>query len=357
MNHLLSQYIKGSLSLNNHLVMAPMTRSRAINNIPNALMAEYYAQRSGAGLIITEGTSPTKDGLGYCRIPGMYSQEQIDGWRLTTDAVHKKGGKIFLQLMHTGRISHIANMPEGAKVIGASNIKAAGQMYTDVIGMQEHSEPEALTSEGIQEAIDGYVLASENAIRAGFDGVELHGANGYLIEQFLNPNTNNRTDVFGGSIENRASFVLQIAEKMADAIGKEKIGAKFSPYSTFNDMQAYDKDEVHQTYAYLAEKLNDLDIAYIHLGLGPGVQQKTLNVIRTNFTGTLILNGGFTPESAEITLTNNAADLIAFGRSYLANPDYERRLGKDAPLNSADFNNFYTAGKEGYTDYPFLQNN
>lgn len=357
MNNLLKPFAKGGLSFKNSIAMAPMTRSRAINNIPNALMAEYYGQRSGAGLIITEGTSPTKDGLGYCRIPAIYSPEQIEGWKLITKAVHQNDSKIFLQLMHTGRISHVANMPEGAKVVSSSNLKAAGQMFTDAMGMQDHTTPEALTTEGVHELIDGFVTAAKNAVEADFDGIELHSANGYIFEQFLNPNVNNRTDEFGGSVENRAKLVLSVAEKTALAIGKEKVGVKFSPYSTFNDMQAYDKDEVHETYAYLSAKLNEMDIAYLHIGLSPAVEQKTVDSIRENFQGTLILNGGFTAETGETALANAAADLIAYGRNYLANPDYEKRLDKNAVLNPIDFNTFYSADEKGYTDYPFLPNN
>ena len=357
MNNLLKPYAKGGLSIKNSIAMAPMTRSRAINNIPNALMAEYYGQRSGAGLIITEGTAPTKDGLGYCRIPGIYSREQIEGWKLITDAVHKDGAKIFIQLMHTGRISHIANMPDGAKVVSSSNIKAAGQMYTDTNGMQDHPTPEALTTEGVHEVIEEFVTGAQNAVEADFDGIELHSANGYMFEQFLNPNVNTRTDEFGGSMENRAKFVLTIAEKTANAIGKVKVGVKFSPYSTFNDMQPYDREDVHETYTYLAAKLNELDIAYLHIGLNPDIDQKTLDAIRSNFNGTLILNGGYTAETAETALENGAADVIAFGRNYLANPDFEKRLDKDAVLNPIDFNTFYSADEKGYTDYPFLGNN
>lgn len=356
MNKLLKPFAKGGLSFKNSLAMAPMTRSRAIGNIPNALMAEYYGQRSGAGLIITEGTSPSKDGLGYCRIPAIYSREQIEGWKLTTDAVHKNGGKIFLQLMHTGRISHIANMPKDAKVVSSSNLKAAGQMFTDSLGMQDHTTPEALTTQGVHELVEEFVTAAKNAIEAGFDGIELHSANGYIFEQFLNPNVNTRTDEFGGNIENRAKLILSVAEKTALAIGKEKVGVKFSPYSAFNDMQAYDQEEVHQTYNHLSAKLNELEIAYLHIGLNPDVVQKTIDIVRSNFDGTLILNGGFTPETAETALENGSADLIAFGRNYLANPDFEQRLDNDAVLNPIDFNTFYSADEKGYTDYPFLQN-
>src|SRR5471030_1936508 len=199
-NQILSTYKKGALNLKNHLVMAPMTRSRAIGNIPNDLMAAYYAQRNGAGLIITEGTAPAPEGLGYPRIPGMFSREQIEGWKKITKVVHEGGSKIFIQLMHTGRIGHEDNLPEGLKPVSSSDIKAAGQIFTDTKGLQDHTAPEALTTEGVKEVITGHVKASKNAIEAGFDGIELHGANGYLIEQFLNPNCNTRTDEYGGSM-------------------------------------------------------------------------------------------------------------------------------------------------------------
>ncbi len=356
MKKILTPYTKGNLTLKNHLVMAPMTRSRAINNIPNELIAEYYGQRSGAGLIITEGTSPAPEGLGYTNIPGIFSQAQIDGWKTTTAAVHKDNGKIFIQLMHTGRIGHNANLPAGAKISGASSIKASGQIYTYTSGMQDYSEPVALTTEGVNSVIEGYATAAKNAVEAGFDGIEIHAANGYLPEQFLNPNVNNRTDEYGGSIVNRAEFIVSIVEKSAEAIGKDRVGIRFSPFSTFNDLPAYDAEEIYETYAYLSKQLNALGIAYIHIGVNPAITQKTLDVIRENFAGTIILCNGLTPETAELALHKGFADLVAFGRSYLANPDFDKRIAKDAPLNQPDIKTFYSGGKEGFTDYPMLEN-
>src|SRR4028119_528115 len=221
MKKILSPYTNGSLSLKNHLVMAPMTRSRAINNLPNHLMAEYYGQRSGAGLIITEGTAPAPEALGYPRIPGIFSGPQMEGWKKVTSAVHKDGTKIFLQLMHTGRIGHKDNLPDGAQLVGPTTKTAAGQIFTDNLGMQDHSEPIALTTEGIKTVIEGFTTAAKNAVTAGFDGIELHAANGYLLEQFLNPAVNNRTDEYGGSIGNRAKLILDIAEETTALIGKE----------------------------------------------------------------------------------------------------------------------------------------
>jgi N-ethylmaleimide reductase len=354
MKKILSSYMKGSFSLKNHLVMAPMTRSRAINNLPNDLMAEYYGQRSGAGLIITEGTAPTPEALGYPRIPGIFSEPQIAGWKKITSAVHKGGARIFLQLMHTGRIGHNDNLPESVRLVGASEEKAAGQIFTDTSGMQDHSAPIALTAEGVRSVIEGFVIAAKNAVAAGFDGIELHAANGYLLEQFLNPNVNNRTDQYGGSIQKRAKLILDIAERTGAVIGKEKVGIRFSPFSTLGDLGVYNEEEVHETYTYLAKELNAAGIAYIHISSNPNIPKKTLDAIRAGFDGSLILSNGLTPETAEQALNDGIADLVAFGRSFLANPDFEKRIEKATPLNQVNFQTLYTAGATGYTDYPTL---
>lgn len=355
MDRLLTAYQKKDFKLKNHLVMAPMTRSRAINNLPNELMADYYEQRSGAGLIITEGTAPTPDGLGYPRIPGIYSDAQIAGWKTITDRVHKNNTKIFLQLMHTGRIGHIDNLPKGLTLAGASAIKAAGQIYTDTAGMQDHSQPVPLTKEGIEKVIEGFVTAAQNAMTAGFNGVELHAANGYLLEQFLNPNTNDRTDEYGGSIENRARLTLEIAQRTAAAIGKDKVGIRFSPYAYLGDLKPYENEAVHETYAYLAEKLNDIGITYIHIASNPAIPQKIFDAIRNNFENTIILCNGITPETAETILEKGFADIVAFGRSFLANPDLVERIEMQVPLNPIDPTTLYTPGPKGYTDYPLTK--
>jgi N-ethylmaleimide reductase len=354
MKKLLAPFDKGSLQLKNHIVMAPMTRSRALNNLPNELMAAYYKQRSGAGLIVTEGTSPSPEGLGYPRIPGIFSDAQVEGWKAVTKGVHEGGSRIFLQLMHTGRIAHIANLPEGYRPVGLSDIKAAGEIFTDKEGMQEHSVPTALDEAGIRNVINDFIKAAENAIKAGFDGVELHGANGYLLEQSLNPNVNNRTDNYGGSIENRSRLPLEIAEKIASAIGAEKVGLRISPYSTLSDMPAYDESTVHETYAYLADELNRLGIAYIHISDSPQIPEKTHQAIRNAFSNTIIYCNGLTPEIAEAKLQDGSADLVAFGRSFLSNPDFIRKMGKNVPLNEVDYMTLYTPGEQGYTDYPIL---
>lgn len=334
--------------------MAPMTRSRALNNIPNKLMVTYYKQRSGAGLIITEGTSPGPEGLGYPRIPGIFSEAQVEGWSAITKAVHEGGSKIFVQLMHTGRIAHHANLPEGYQPVGLSNITAAGQIFTDTAGMQDHSAPVALDAQGIEKMINDFVKAAGNAIKAGFDGVELHGANGYLLEQSLNPHVNNRSDNYGGSIENRSRLTLEIAEKIAGAIGPERVGLRISPFSLLNDMPAYDEAEVHETYAYLSGELNRLGIAYIHVSDNPAIPAKTHQAIRNAFSNILIYCNGLTAETAEAKLQNGSADLVAFGRSFLSNPDFIRRMEKSDPLNEVDYKTLYTAGEAGYIDYPIL---
>jgi N-ethylmaleimide reductase len=355
LNMLLMPYTRGALALKNHLVMAPMTRSRAIGNIPNELMAEYYGQRSGAGLIITEGTAPAPEGLGYPRIPGIFSEAQADGWRLATDAVHAGKSRLFVQLMHTGRIGHVDNLPEGKVVVGASSVRALGQIYTDKGGMQDHSVPVALSTEGVKAVIREYVNAARMAMSAGFDGVEVHGANGYLVEQFLNPNVNTRSDVYGGSVERRAAFALEIVKGIADAIGKERVGIRFSPYNTFGDMQPYPEAVVHETYRYLAQEMEKMGIVYLHIAVGPQMLKKTLDALRAAFTGTIIRCNGLTPETAEAALRGGFADLVAFGKLFLANPDLDKRIAGNTVLNPLDPATLYTPGAKGYVDYPKMK--
>ena len=358
-NKLFEPFQLGNITLKNRIVMAPMTRSRAINNIPNELMAEYYGQRAGAGLIVTEGISPSPNGLGYARIPGLFSDEQVKGWKLVTEAVHEKGGKIFAQLMHTGRIAHQANLPEGAKVVAPSAIKASGKMWTDSQGMQEHPVPEAITAEGLKETKKEFVNAAKNAVKAGFDGIELHGANGYLLEQFLSPHSNKREDEYGGSIENRSRFVLEVAKETAEAIGKERVAIRLSPYGAFNDMPAY--DEIEETYKYLAGKLSDIGLVYIHLvdhssQGAPEVPRNIKETIGGEFRNTLILSGGYDFDTAEAEIEKGIAGLVAFGKPFINNPDLVERLMNGYPLNTElDATTFYSADAKGYTDYPFYQ--
>ena len=336
--------------------MSPMTRCRAIGNIPGDLQAKYYAQRAGAGLIITEGTSPSPNGLGYARIPGIFSQAQVEGWKKVTSAVHAAGGKIVIQLMHSGRIGHPANLPEGARLVGPSAVKAAGQMWTDSLQMQDMGTPEALTAEEVQSTKQEYITAAKNAIAAGFDGVELHGANGYLLEQFLSPFSNVRTDEYGGNIENRARFVLEVAAGVAEAIGADRLGIRLSPYGVASDMPHY--PEIDATYAYLAEGLNKIGIAYIHVvdhsALGaPAVPLAIKQTIREKFKHTVILAGGYDLQRAEADLESGLGDLIAFGRPFINNPDLVNRLENNHPLSTdLKMDLFYSAAEEGYCDYP-----
>lgn len=347
------------LELQNRLVMAPLTRSRAIGNVPNDLMETYYAQRANAGLIIAEGTAPSPNGLGYPRIPGIFNRQQVAGWRRVTDAVHAKGGKIFIQLMHTGRVSHPLNLPAGAKVVAPSAIGLEQtKMYTDEQGPQPIPVPEAMSQKDITTALEEYVQAARNAVEAGFDGVELHAANGYLLEQFINPAANQREDEYGGSIENRARFVLEVAEAVVEAIGPEKVGIRLSPHGAFNEMDP-DYPEVDATYHYLAEELGKIGLVYIHLvdhsSMGtPQVPASIKREIRERFPNLLILSGGYDAERAEKDLQAGHADLIAFGRPFLANPDLVTRLKEGAELNEPDPATFYTPGPDGYIDYPVL---
>ena len=357
MSQLFSTATLGPLTLRNHLVMAPMTRNRAPGNVPNELMAEYYAQRASAGLIITEGTSPSPNGLGYPRIPGIFSQEQIEGWKLVTSAVHAKGAKLFIQLMHGGRIGHPLNLPAGARILGPSAVAASGEIYTDAEGMKPYVIPEAMTDGDIKSTIEEYAQAARNAIQAGFDGIELHSANGYLLEQFIRPNSNQRKDHYGGAIENRARFVLEVVDAATKAIGKERVGIRLSPYGIFNDMPLYPAMEAD--YTYLARQLNVRGLLYIHLvdhsAMGaPEVPDSIKETFRNEFTGKLILSGGYDVARAESDLAEGKADLIAVGRAFLANPDLVARWKSGAVLNEADMSTFYMSGSRGYTDYPVL---
>ncbi len=352
---LFDEYISGNLKLKNRIVMAPMTRSRAINNDPNDIMVEYYRQRSGAGLIITEGTAPSPNGLGYARIPGIYSDSQLRGWDSITDAVHREGGKIFLQIMHTGRASHNDNMPEGAQVVAPSPIALNGEMYTDVNGMQPYPVPKEMTEDDINKVQDEYVNAAKNAIAAGFDGIELHGANGYLIDQFINPGANKRTDNYGGSPENRNRFAIEVARKVAEAIGPEHTAIRLSPYGVFNDMEIF--DGIEDAFEHLAIELNKLKLLYIHLvdhaSMGaPEVPDSIKQKIRNAFKGILIMSGGMNKNKAQQLIDEKKGDLMAFARGFLANPDLVLRLDQNLPLNEPDHSTFYTPGEKGYTDYP-----
>ena len=352
---LFHSYKLGPITLTSRIVMAPMTRSRSIENVPGDIVAKYYAQRASAGLIITEGTSPSPNGLGYARIPGMFSDAQVAGWKKVTHAVHEKGGHIFVQLMHTGRVSHPLNLPEGARVLGPSPLAAPGEMYTDQKGPQPYPVPEEMTEVDIEVAIAEYASAAKHAIAAGFDGVELHGANGYLIEQFLNTGANQRMDQYGASVEDRCRFALAVVDRVTQAIGKERVGIRLSPYGVFNGTVA--DPETDALYRYLALKLDERKIAYIHLvdhsSMGaPKPNPELIADFRKIFKGTLIHSGGYDEKRAEADLEASGADLIAFGRPFIANPNLPAKLKSGAKLHEADQATFYTPGEKGYTDYP-----
>jgi N-ethylmaleimide reductase len=352
---LFTPYQLGRIELPNRIVMSPMTRSRAIGNVPNETMARYYALRASAGLIVTEGTAPSPNGLGYARIPGAYSEEQIAGWRLVTDAVHEAGGRIFIQLMHTGRISHAANMPAGSRVISASAIAAPGKMHTDSEGMQPHPVPDAMTIADIRTAVAELVHASRSAIAAGADGVELHGANGYLIEQFLNLGSNQRGDTYGGSVTNRIRFAVEAAEAVAAAISADRVGIRVSPYGVNGGMVAdADTDAV---YTQLTRELTRIGLVYLHLvdhsAMGaPPVSVDLKATLREVFHGAFMLAGGYDRARAEADLEAKRGDLIAFGRPFLSNPNLVEKLRANRELVAIDPATFFTPGDKGYLDYP-----
>ncbi len=345
----------GPIELSNRVVMSPMTRNRSIGNVPGPIVAKYYEQRAGAGLIITEGTSPAREGLGYARIPGIFNAEQVAGWRGVTQAVHAKGGKIFVQLMHTGRASHQANLPDGARIIAPSAVRLEGEIWVDPDGNRPASEPAAASEADIETALESFARASALAVEAGFDGVELHGANGYLIDQFLNTASNKRTDAWGGSVQNRIRFAVEAAKRSAARIGKERVGIRVSPYGAFNGMQS---DPEHEAvFEALATELGKLGIAYIHTvdhsSMGaPPVTESVKSAIRKAFKGTILLSGGYDRARAEEDLAAGKGELVAFGRPFLSNPDLVEKLKEGKALTPPDFATFYTPGEKGYTDYP-----
>lgn len=344
----------GNLQLSNRIVMAPMTRSRAIGNIPNELMEKYYRLRVDAGLLITEGTSPSPNGLGYARIPGLFSQEQVQGWRRVTDAVHQAGGHIFVQLMHTGRVGHPLNLPQNSRILAPSAIAAPGEMWTDSEGQQPHPVPSAMSEEEIVLTISEYATSCRNALEAGFDGVELHGANGYLIDQFLNTASNVRTDRWGGGVENRIRFAVEVAKAAVAAIGAEHVGIRISPYGVFNGMTP--DAEMDEMYMQLVDELNKLGLLYVHVvdhsSMGaPEVSPALKARIRAGFKGKYILSGGYDAARANADLEAQRGDLVAFGRPFISNPDLVLKLKGGQALTPPDFDTFYTPGEKGYLDY------
>jgi N-ethylmaleimide reductase len=344
----------GKLQLKNRVAMAPMTRCRATGNIPNELMEKYYRQRADAGLIIAEGVAPSANGMGYARQPGLFTEEQVQGWKRVNDGVHAAGGKIFVQLMHTGRVSHSANMVAGSRILAPSAIAAPGEQWTDTNGQQPLPVPTAMTEDDIAQTIAEFAAAAKNAIAAGFDGVELHGANGYLIDQFLNTASNQRTDKWGGSIENRIRFAVEVAKAAVAAIGADRIGMRISPYGAFNGTTP--DAEMDAMYLRLIEELNALNLVYIHVvdhsSMGaPEVSPELKAKIRANFKGSYILSGGYDAARANADLDAKLGDLVAFGRPFISNPDLVHKLQNGVALTAPDFSTFYTPGEKGYTDY------
>lgn len=339
--------------LANRIAMAPMTRSRAFGPglAPTASTAEYYAQRASAGLIITEGTQPSVVGQGYPNTPGLHSEEQIAAWRVVTDAVHAKGGKIFAQIMHAGRIGHPVLLPEGLTPVGASAVAAQGQVYTHE-GAKDFIAPRELTSDEVRETIADFVSASRNAIEAGFDGVELHGANGYLIHQFLAPSSNLRTDEWGGSVEGRIRFAVEVTRAVAAEIGAERTALRISPGNPYNSIE---EPEPEPTYTALVQQLEPVGLAYLHLI--ENTREFTL-VVRKLFTGTLVLNAatdGFTSADELALIEDGTADIVSFGALFLANPDLPSRLRAGGPYNTPDPASFFGGDDKGYIDYPSLE--
>lgn len=340
----------GRLTLPNRLVMAPMTRSRADDaGVPSNLVVSYYAQRAGAGLIITEGVYPNALGKGYVRTPGIETDAQVAAWQEVTEAVHARGGRIFMQLMHCGRISHPSLLPAGTQPVAPSAIKPAGQAWTGA-GMEEFVTPRALDLTEIAGIVEDYRQATRRALAAGFDGVELHAASGYLPEQFLSSGSNQRTDAYGGSLANRTRFVLEVLAAMVAEGGGDRVGIKISPEMGFNDIVDATPQE---TYSYLVEQLRELKLAYLHVALF-GTSTDYHALLRPRFDGAYLIGGGLDQPRAEALIADGQADATVFGTAFLANPDLPERLRHGAVLNAPDKNTFYSPGANGYTDYPAL---
>lgn len=344
----------GRYLLPHRIVMAPMTRNRAgERNVPTEAMARYYRQRACAALIVTEATQVSAGGIGYPNTPGIHTSEQIEGWRRVTDAVHEAGGHIFLQLWHVGRISHPSFL-DGALPVAPSAVRPEGELFT-YEGPKPFPTPRALETEEIPGLVEAFRRGAEQALEAGFDGVELHGANGYLVDQFLRDGTNRRTDLHGGSVENRARFLLDITRALVDVWDADRVGVRLSPLSAFNDMFDSQPEKI---FVYAAEQLGELGIAYLHLveqnDFAGRPEEFELGAVTRAFGGTVIVNGGYDLQRGVAAVESGAADFVAYGRLFLANPDLPRRFELSAPLNEPDPSTFYGGDEHGYTDYPFL---
>jgi len=353
-NRLFSTYSLGDLQLNNRMIMAPLTRNRASEgDIPSDMNAEYYRQRASAGLIITEASQVSAEGVGYPSTPGIYSDEQVAGWRKVTEAVHKEGGRIFNQLWYCGRISHPSLLPDGQLPVAPSAIRPEGEAVT-FDGMQAFVEPRALETNEMAGILVQYRHAAEQAKAAGFDGIEVHAANGYLIDQFLRDGSNQRTDQYGGSEENRLRFLNEVLDTVCEIWPTNRVGVRLSPENSFNSIS--DSDPFAH-FSYFITQLSQRGLSYLHVLEGDMMtQQSTLDyqALRDLFDGTYMANNGYTKERAEKSLNDNASDLIAFGVPFLSNPDLVARFQKDAELNPVDQDTFYGGDEHGYTDYPYM---
>ncbi len=356
MKYLLSPITIDSTTYPNRLVMAPMTRNRAPEGIPTALMAKYYGQRASAGLIITEGAQISQQAVGYPATPGIYSDAHIAGWQSVTQAVHQKGGHIFCQLWHCGRVSH-PDYHEGNLPVAPSAVQPQGQAFT-YEGLKDFVTPRALKLEEIPQIIEQYRHAAACAIQAGFDGIEIHAANGYLLDQFLRSGSNNRDDIYGGSIENRARLLQEVCAAVCNEIGAKNVGVRISPVNTFNDMHDANPQSL---FNHVANMLSPMGINYLHVVevdmTGNTDTSVDMQQIHQHFNGHYIANGSYTKESGDNTIAAGDADMVAYGIPYLANPDLVERFQKNSPLNEADQSTFYGGDEHGYTDYPTLKEN
>jgi N-ethylmaleimide reductase len=343
----------GNLKLSNRIVMAPMTRNRAAEgNVPQALNAEYYRQRASAGLIITEASQVSPEGVGYPATPGIHNQQQVDGWKMVTDAVHDEGGRIILQLWYCGRISHPDLLPDKQTPVAPSAIRPDGEAVT-FEGMKAFVEPRALTVDEIKDIVSQYKEAAENAKQAGFDGIEVHAANGYLIDQFLRDGSNHRSDEYGGSVENRMRLLNEILDEVSEVWDSKSIGVRLTPENSFNSMS---DSNPQSHFEYFIKQLNKRDLAYIHLLEGDMMSESRdvdYRALRDAYDGIYMANNGYDKQRAQAALTNGDCDLVAIGVPFLANPDLVYRYENDLPLNEADPATFYGGDETGYTDYPF----
>lgn len=344
----------GAITLRNRIVMAPLTRSRASNmGVPAPFAADYYAQRASAGLLITEASQISFEGMGYPRTAGIHEAAQLKVWRGVVDAVHARGSRIVVQLWHVGRIANRLNRGQDADVVAPSAIKAPGQIWTDQQGLQDHDMPRALETDEIARVALEFAAAARNAIDTGFDGVEIHSANGYLLHQFLSSNVNRRTDRYGGSIANRVRMPLQVLDAVVAEVGAERTGLRISPGHTFNDIA---EDDMAELYAHYLGELEKRHLAYLHLmrPFANTIDQDLVALVRAHYRGKLMVCGGYDRDGAAAVVASGAADAVAFGRAFISNPDLVERMRAGAPLTEADQATFYTPGEKGYTDYATL---